>query len=191
MAWEGDLMNISVNHRAIRDFNELAELVTDEVANFCVQWKKGLDELLDENVRLLIYMRRYGYEVKYHFDNGRLNWLFQLELYYPNQSPQFERKITYIKIHKFATLPMYQGNGSKVFEHLLNCTQAFGGLSMIRLRSVRTAVSFWKKQGFQELEKTEELALNQDCEKIPQMLKNYKFVYVIKPCNCNSCQSYH
>ncbi|MEO3111108.1 hypothetical protein ABHC34_07530, partial [Turicibacter sanguinis] len=73
-------MNISVNHRAIRDFNELAELVTDAVANFCVQWKKGLDELLDENVRLLIYMRRYGYEVKYHFDNGRLNWLFQLEL---------------------------------------------------------------------------------------------------------------
>lgn len=191
VAWEGDLMNISVNHRAIRDFNELAELVTDAVANFCVQWKKGLDELLDENVRLLIYMRRYGYEVKYHFENGRLNWLFQLELYYPNQSPQFERKITYIKIHKFATLPMYQGNGSKVFEHLLNCTQAFGGLSMIRLRSVRTAVSFWKKQGFQELEKTEELALNQDCEKIPQMLKNYKFVYVIKPCNCNSCQSYH
>ena len=52
-------------------------------------------------------------------------------------------------------------------------------------------MSFWKKQGFQELEKTEELALNQDCEKIPQMLKNYKFVYVIKPCNCNSCQSYH
>ena len=154
-------------------------------------YEPGLDELLDENVRLLIYMRRYGYEVKYHFDNGRLNWLFQLELYYPNQSPQFERKITYIKIHKFATLPMYQGNGSKVFDHLLNCTQAFGGLSMIRLRSVRTAVSFWKKQGFQELEKTEELALNQDCEKIPQMLKNYKFVYVIKPCNCNSCQSYH
>lgn len=177
-------MDISVNHRAIKDFNELAELVTDEVANFCVQWKKGLDELLDENVQLLIYMRRYGYEVKYHFERGRLNWLFQLELYYPN--PGFERRIAYMKINKFATLPMYQGSGPKVFEHLLNCTQVFGELSMIRLRSVRTAVSFWKKQGFKELEETNELVEDRSCEKLPQVLTNYKFIYSIKPCHCES-----
>ena len=50
-------MNISVNHRAIRDFNELAELVTDEVANFCVQWKKGLDELLKGRTSFIIAHR--------------------------------------------------------------------------------------------------------------------------------------
>lgn len=181
-------MEISVNHRAVKDFNELKELVTDEVANFCTLWKKGLDELLNENVQLFIYMRRYGYEVKYHFERERLNWLFQLELYYPNQAPELERKITYMKINKFATLPMYQGSGPKVFEHLLGCTEALSELSMIRLRSVRTAVHFWNKQGFKELVEDEELAIDKRCEKLPQSLMSCRFVYELKHCDCESCQ---
>lgn len=187
---EGDGMEISVNHRIVKDFDELKTLVTDEVAAFCTQWKLGLDEILDENVRLFIYMRRYGYEIKYHFERERLNWLFQLELYYSNQSEELERKIRYMKINKFATLPMYQGSGPKVFNHLLECTQSFSELSMIRLRSVRTAVNFWKKQGFKELEEDEELVMDQKCDNIPQTLKSCKFIYKIKQCDCDSCQSH-
>lgn len=168
-------MEISVNHRAVNDFNQLKELVTDEVAAFCLQWKKGLDELLNEKVQLLIYMRRYGYEVKYHFENGELNWLFQLELYYTDQCSNQERKITYLKINKFATIPMYQGSGPQVFNHLLDCTKLLSELVMIRLRSVRTAVYFWKKQGFEEL-----IGYEMKDENLPQSLSQCNFIYPIK-----------
>lgn len=171
----GKKMEISVNHRVVKDFNQLKELVTDEVAAFCLQWKKGLDQLLNEKVHLFVYMRRYGYEVKYHFENGGLNWLFQLELYYPNQYSNHERKIQYLKIHKFATIPMYQGSGPQVFAHLLDCTKLLSELVMIRLRSVRSAIYFWKKQGFEEL-----IGDKMRDENLPQGLSQCNFIYPIK-----------
>lgn len=190
-------MNISVNHKLIKHFDELKELVTDEIAAFCIAWKMGLDTLLSQDVQLIINRKRYGYEVKYHYAKDQLNWLFQLELYYPNVGSAFERKISYVKINKFATLPMYQGSGTKVFEHLMNCTKELGSLSMIRLRSVRNAISFWKKQGFKEQNEAFDwidgnpVEFDEGCQKRPQTLNHCHFIYDILECDCEFCQAYY
>lgn len=190
-------MNISVNHKLVKHFEELKELVTDEVATFCLAWKNGLDTLLGQDVQLIIYGKRYGYEVKYHYAKEKINWLFQLELYYPNVWSEFERQISYIKINKFATLPMYQGSGTTVFNLLLECCKQLSNLDMLRLRSVRTAISFWKKQGFREWDEPVEwiegdpVEFDESCLKRPQTLNNYHFIYDVNRCHCESCQAYY
>lgn len=190
-------MNISVNHKLVQHFEELKKIVTDEVAAFCVAWKNGLDTLLGQDVQLMINRKRYGYEVKYHYAKEKINWLFQLELYYPNAWTRLEPHILYMKINKFATLPMHEGSGGRVFALLLECCKELNYLEMLRLRSVRTAIGFWKKQGFRERDESLDwiegnpIEFDESCERRPQSLNNYHFIYDLKPCECKSCQSYY
>lgn len=182
----GTVMKITVDHRNVDKLSDLVSMVTDEVAAFCLKWKQGLDQLLSSDVILIINRKRYGYEVKYHYSSGPWNWLFQLELYYPITADD-ERQITYIKINKFMTLPMGCGFGKKVFNHLIECTKLLPELDVIRLRSVRRAISFWERMGFINTRKVAEI-VNESCEKIPTSLKGYEYVYKIRSCNCKTCR---
>ena len=93
-------MNVTVDHRNVENKTDLIKLVTEEVAAFCLKWKQGLDQLLCSDVVLIINRKRYGYEVKYHYSSGPWNWLFQLELYYPNKMSEL-RQIAYMSVLRF------------------------------------------------------------------------------------------
>ena len=182
----GAVMKVTVDHRNVEKLSDLVNVVTDEVAAFCLKWKQGLDQLLCSDVMLIINRKRYGYEVKYHYSSGRWNWLFQLELYYPITADD-ERQITYMKINKFMTLPMGCGFGKKVFEHLLDCCKLLSELDVIRLRSVRRAIGFWERMKFVNTKEVDGI-VNEDCMKIPSALTGYEYVYTIRPCDCDSCK---
>lgn len=180
-------MNVTVDHRHVENKSDLVELVTEEVAAFCLKWKKGLDQLLCSDVVLIINRKRYGYEVKYHYSSGPWNWLFQLELYYPNNMGDL-RQIAYMKINKFMTLPMGCGFGKKVFEHLLDCSSLLKELDMIRLRSVRRAIGFWERMSFVNTKVVDGIVQDTQCVKIPSTLTGYEYVYSLRPCDCEGCK---
>jgi len=179
-------MKVTVDHRNVEKISDLVEIVTDEVASFCLKWKQGLDQLLCSDVVLIINRKRYGYEVKYHYCSGPFNWLFQLELYYPNTA-DFIRQIAYMKINKFMTLPMGCGFGKKVFEHLINCSKLLPELDEIRLRSVRRAIGFWEQMKFVNTNEVDGI-VNEKCLKLPSALTGYEYVYMIRPCQCEVCK---
>lgn len=179
-------MNVTVDHRDVENLSDLVEVVTNEVAVFCLKWKQGLDQLLCRDVQLIINRKRYGYEVKYHYSSGPFNWLFQIELYYPNTA-DFIRQIAYMKINKFMTLPMGCGFGKKVFEHLIECSKLLPELDAIRLRSVRRAIGFWELMKFVNTKEVDGI-VNEACMKLPSTLKGYEYVYTIRPCDCESCK---
>ncbi len=180
-------MNVTVDHRNVENKTDLTKLVTEEVAAFCLKWKQGLDQLLCSDVVLIINRKRYGYEVKYHYSSGPWNWLFQLELYYPNKMSEL-RQIAYMKINKFMTLPMGCGFGRKVFEHLLDCSTSLKELDMIRLRSVRRAIGFWERMSFVNTKQVDGVIQDEVCVKIPSTLTGYEYVYSLRPCDCEACQ---
>ena len=179
-------MNVAVDHRNVEKMSDLVKVLTDEVAAFCLKWKQGLDQLLCSDVVLIVNRKRYGYELKYHYSSGPWNWLFQLELYYPNTT-DLVRQIAYMKINKFMTLPMGCGFGKKVFEHLLDCSKLLPELDMIRLRSVRRAIRFWERMKFVNTKKVDGI-VNEMCMKIPPTLTGYEYVYTIRPCDCERCK---
>ena len=179
-------MNVTVDHRNVEKMSDLVKVLTDEVAAFCLKWKQGLDQLLCSDVLLIVNRKRYGYELKYHYSSGPWNWLFQLELYYPNKT-DLVRQIAYMKINKFMTLPMGCGFGKKVFEHLLDCSKLLPELDMIRLRSVRRAIRFWERMKFVNTKKVDGI-VNEMCMKIPPTLTGYEYVYTIRPCDCERCK---
>lgn len=186
-------MNIKVGHREIKDQEQLERIVPYEVAIFCIAWKQGLDRLLNKDVRLDIFQKNSGFDIRYSFQEASVKWLFHLDLYYPNSG--FKQKITYIKINRFIALPTKKGSGRQVFQELLNCCHHFQELEMIRLRAIRHAVGFWEKQGFREqsheVSWLSEDALDYDlnCLKCPAVLKKCQYIYDIKKCHCFSCIS--
>ena len=40
----GAVMKVTVDHRNVEKISDLVEIVTDEVASFCLKWKQGLDQ---------------------------------------------------------------------------------------------------------------------------------------------------
>ena len=132
------------------------------------------------------YGKKRILQLKYHYSSGPWNWLFQLELYYPNKT-DLVRQIAYMKINKFMTLPMGYGFGKKVFEHLLDCSKLLPELDMIRLRSVRRAIRFWERMKFVNTKKVDGI-VNEMCMKIPPTLTGYEYVYTIRPCDCERCK---
>lgn len=41
----GAVMKVTVDHRNVEKLSDLVNVVTDEVAAFCLKWKQGLDQL--------------------------------------------------------------------------------------------------------------------------------------------------
>jgi len=188
-------VNIKFGHREIKNQEQLEEFIPYEVVTFCIAWKQRLDRLVDKDVRLDIYRKTYGYDVRYGLQENSVKWFFHLELYYPNSD--FQQRISYLKINRFITLPSREGRGGQAFKELLECCHHFKQLEMIRLRAIRSATGFWKKQGFREQSDQipwiygDSLAYDLNCLKRPAVLTKCPYIYDLKKCNCLSCTTFH
>ena len=187
-------MQIKIGHQEITTHEELENLVSKEIADFCKAWQKSLKVLLNEDVYVDIIQRQWGYEIACRHQENGFDWYFKFELHYPNVS--YNQKINYLKINRFITLPRNRGYGKKVFQILLTCCNELKELEMIRLQSVQKATVFWKKLNFRHQEEAVEwisgnsVDFDLSCLKRPKILTKCPFIYDLKICNCKSCQQY-
>lgn len=171
---------------------DFQDIISDEVYHFL----ECLDQISDRRMDVGVWRKPYGYFVTV---GGRINeYLYELELrlYESNHENQV---ISYMMIQYFQVAPERCGFGTQLFNHLLEAIRCFNYLVMIRLEANdELGEKFWIHQNKFRLKGQAVDWINGDtrwcdidCLSKPGELNIYRYIYDVRRCHCESCQSYY
>ena len=137
----------------------------------------------------------YGYFIEVMGNNEGYLWTMQLRFYFD----QDHEYLSYLMIQFFQVSMPHHGHGVDLFNRLLRCSEAFKHLVMIRLTAGdEVGKKFWiEKNNFRlkgdvyDKITGDSKWFDIDCLKKPAQLNLYQYIYDVRRCRCESCQSYY